>query len=65
MKLLRERSAANLHAAFEVAGIGNGRMVKATRARNRKRRIQTSLHLELHRASLRPYRTFQKNEKTI
>jgi hypothetical protein len=34
MKLLRKRSAGNPHAAFEVAGAGNGKMVMATWARN-------------------------------
>ena len=33
MKLSRERSAANLHAAFEAEGTGNGKMAKLNRAR--------------------------------
>ena len=49
------RSEGNPHAAYEVAGAGNGATDTARRARRGKPRIQTSQVLTGHRASSRPY----------
>ena len=50
-----KRCAGNPHAAFDVAGAGNGVTVGSTRARRGKPRIQTRADLLGHRASPRPY----------
>ena len=55
MKCAGARSAVNPHAACDEAGTGNGITVNPTRARRRKLRIQTRVHLVDYRASPRPY----------
>ena len=49
-KCAGKRSAGNPHAAFEVAGTGNGATARPMRARRGKPRIQTRMILTGHRA---------------
>ena len=61
VKCVGARSAGNPHAACDEAGAGNGITVNPTRARRRKLRIQTRVHLVGYRASPRPYRDINKD----